>query len=256
LINKNFYTLFSFELINIFNIYFFNSYALSFNLYDIYPNYIAESNTIKIIHKTYNSNNKTLCVFGVLENEFGKKIEEEMLKWLLPNYDLYIVYQKYPGKLYEYPALKFAQYLINKKNKTLLLYLHSKGAFFPNRDKGIQKVVRELWKYEYSGNNIKKYINPILNNIADVTAMFVGNCCKATWFNGFYISYRAFNIINLDKLLNTTRWKYEVLFNNTNASVLGIIENKVDNNIHDMARKYLELIKKIKIDDLLKKNKN
>ncbi len=251
--NKNFYTLFSFELINIFHIYFFNSYALSFNLYDIYPNYIAKSNTIKIIHKTSNSTNKTLCVFGVLENGFGKKIEEEMLKWLLPNYDIYIVYQKYPGKLYEYPALKFAQYLMNKKNITLLLYLHSKGAFYPNRDNGIQKVVRELWKYEYSGNNIKKYINPILNNITDVTAMFVGNCCKTTWFNGFYISYRAFNIINLDKLLNTTRWKYEILFKNTNANVLGIIENKVDKNIHDIARKYLKLIKKIKIDDLLKK---
>jgi len=250
MIYKYFNTLFSFDLIIIFNIYFFNSYTLSFNLYDIYPNYIAESNTIKIIHKTYNSTNKTLCVFGVLENENGKKIEEEMLKWLLPNYDLYIVYQKYPGKLYEYPALKFAQYLIKKKKKTLLLYLHTKGAFFPNRDKDIQKIVRELWKYEYSGNNIKKYINPILNNIADVTAMFVGNRYKTTWFNGFYISYRAFNIINLDKLLNTSRWNYEILFKNTKARVLGIIENKIDKNIHDIARKYLELIKKIKIDDL------
>ena len=246
MIYKNFYKLFSFEFVIFFIIYFFNIYTLSFNLYDIYPNYIAKSNTIKIIHKTNNSTNKTLCVFGVLENKFGKKIEEEMLKWLLPNYDLYIVYQKYPGKLYEYPALKFAQYLINKENITLLLYLHSKGAFYPNRDKDIQKVIRELWKYEYSGNNIKKYINPILNNTADVTTMFVGNCCKTTWFNGFYISYRAFNIINLDKLLNTNRFKYEVLFNNTNARVLGIIKNKVDNNIHDIARKYLESIKKIK----------
>jgi len=239
--------LFSFIFCYFFNIFFYLN-SFSFNLYDIYPNYIVNLNTIKIIHKTKNSKNKILCVFGVLENDYGKKIEDEMLKWLLPNYNLYIVYQKYPGKLFEYPALKFAQYLIKKENQTLLLYLHSKGAFYPGFEKN---VVRELWKYEYSGNNIKKYINPILNNIADVTSMYVG-ISKATWFNGFYISYRAFNIIgNLDKQLNKSRFIYEGLFSNTNVRVLGIIKNKVDKNIYDIAKQHLlELIKKKKIHDL------
>ena len=239
--------MFSFYFCCFFNI-FFNLNSFSFNLYDIYPKYIVKLNTIKIIHKTNYSLNKILCVFGVLENDNGKKIEEEMLKWLLPNYNLYIVYQKYPGKLFEYPALKFAQYLIKKENKTLLLYLHSKGAFYPGFEKN---VVRKLWKYEYSGNNIKKYINPILNNIADVTSMFVGNN-KTTWFNGFYISYRAFNIIgNLDKYLNKSRFFYEGLFRNQNVRVLGIIKNKVDKNIYDLAKKhFLELKKNKKIHDL------
>ena len=221
--------------------YFFIFINCEFNLFEIYPKKIAKSNTIKIIHKTKNSLNKIFCVFGVLENNNGKKIEEEMLNWLIPNYNIYIVYQKYPGKLFEYPALKFAQYLIKKTNITLLLYIHSKGAFYPNRD-NIQKVVRELWKFEFSGNNIKKYITPIINNQADVTTLFT-NPSKITWFNGFYISYRAFNIIgNLNKKLKKRRHVFEILFRGTNARVLGILENNVK-KAHPVARKYLKKIK-------------
>jgi hypothetical protein len=221
--------------------YFFIFIYCEFNLFDIYPKNIVESNTITIIHKTKNSIDKILCVFGVLENNNGKKIEEEMLNWLIPNYNIYIVYQKYPGKLFEYPALKFAQYLIKKTNQTLLLYIHSKGAFYPNRD-NIQSVVRELWKYEFSGYNIKKYITPIINNQADVTTIFASRN-QTTWFNGFYISDRAFNIIgNLDKKLIKSRHIFETLFLGTKARVLGIIENNVEKP-HPVARKYFEKIK-------------
>ena len=220
-----------------------------FNLFNIYPKYIAKSKTITISHKTKYSSNKILCIFGVLKNSYGKKIEEEMLKWLIPYYNIYIVYQKYPGKLFEYPALKFAQYLIKKKKKTLLLYVHSKGAFNPYRD-NIQNIVRELWKFEFSGNNIKKYITPIINNQTDVATLFT-NENKTTYFNGFYISYRAFDIIgNLDKKLNKPRFVFENLFHKTKARVLGILENNVQVS-HPVARKYYEKIKsKNKIDDL------
>ena len=47
-----------------------------------------------------------------------------MLKWLIPNYNIYNVYQKYPGKLFEYPALNFTQYLI-KKNKSNSTFIYS-----------------------------------------------------------------------------------------------------------------------------------
>ena len=123
----------------------------------------------------------------------------------------------------------------------ILLYIHSKGAFYPNRD-NIQNVVRELWKFEFSGNNIKKYITPIIDNQADVTTMFISRN-QTTWFNGFYISYRAFNIIgDLDKKLNKPRHIFEILFEGTKARVLGILENNVD-KVHPIARKYYEKIK-------------
>ena len=221
-----------------------------FNLFEIYPKKIAKSNKIKIVHKTIDSLNKTLCVFGVLENNNGKKIEKEMLEWLIPNYNVYIVYQKFPGKLFEYPALKFAQYLINKKNETVLLYIHTKGAFYPKR-KNIQNVVRQLWKYEYSGKNKNKYISPIINNLTDVTTMFSGDK-KITWFNGFFASQRAFIIIeNKFKKRFKKRHKYETLFRKTTVRVLGIINNKLNRNVHPHARKYLKYIKlKNKTDDL------
>ena len=41
-----------------------------------------------------------------------------MNEWLLPEYNVYTVYQKYPGKLFEYPALRFAQWLLKKKKTT------------------------------------------------------------------------------------------------------------------------------------------
>ena len=69
-------------------------------------------NTIKIKHKSsINMNNKISCIFGVLVNGNGLQIEKSMLDWLLPEYDVYCIYQKYPGILFEYPALRFAQWL-------------------------------------------------------------------------------------------------------------------------------------------------
>ena len=213
-----------------------------FNLFEIYPKKIAKSNKIKILHKTINSLNKTLCVFGVLENKNGKKIEKEMLEWLIPNYNVYIVYQKFPGIFFEYPAIKFAQYLINKKNEKLLLYIHTKGAFYPKRG-NIQRVVRQLWKYEFSGKNKNKYILPILNNQTDVTTMFSG-IKKITWFNGFFASQRAFRIIkNKLKKRFKKRHKYEILFKKTKVRVLGIIKNNANRKVHSIARNYLNFIK-------------
>ena len=211
----------------------------TFNLNEIYPKKIINLNTIKIIHKTKKSEYKPLCVFGVLENNNGLQIEKEMLKWLIPNYNLYIVYQKNPGKLYEYPALRFAQWLIKKKNKNYLLYIHSKGASHPNRDKNIQIIVRKLQEYEFSGNNKNKYINSILTNKTDVATLFSYGR-KKTWFNGFFISKRAFDIIG--KIKKKKRMYYERMFVNTKTRVLGILNNKVINS-HAFARKFYNKFK-------------
>ena len=70
-------------------------------------------NTIKIRHikKEINSKYHIVCIFGILANEKGIEIANSMIEWLLPEYDIYCVYQKYPGKLFEFPALRFAQWL-------------------------------------------------------------------------------------------------------------------------------------------------
>ena len=70
-----------------------------------------------------------------------------MLDWLLPEYDVYCVYQKYPGILFEYPALRFAQWLSLNYNKAIILYVHTKGAFNYNNFQNKEKYV---WKHEFT----------------------------------------------------------------------------------------------------------
>lgn len=50
-----------------------------------------------------------LCVFGCLNNDAGNEIKAEMLEWITSKYDVIAVNQDYPGRLYEFPALAFAQ---------------------------------------------------------------------------------------------------------------------------------------------------
>ena len=148
-------------------------------------------NSIKIKHKSGKSaNNRIPCILGVLANENGLKIENSMLEWLLPEYDVYCVYQKYPGIMFEYPALRFAQWLSLNYNKQIILYVHTKGAYYYNN---FQDVVRLVWKHEFTKPYSKKYIRLIEENITDISLPFRNDFC--TWYNGMFISYRAFNAI-------------------------------------------------------------
>ena len=219
-----------------FTIYMNNIYDNNeFNLSEIYSEEVYKSNTIRIIHKTKNSKNKILCVFGVLESDIGLKIELEMLEWLTPNYDVYCVYQDYPGKYYEYPALKFAQWLVERKNN-ICLYIHTKGAFF---NKKIQDYIKNCWKNEYSGLNKYKYINPIKNNITDITSI-TSSKERILWFNSFFINKKEFEIIDEIKLSNF-RYDYERLFKkHKEIRTLGILGNNVD------AKKATNIINKFK----------
>ena len=189
----------------------------NYNLTSIYSyNY----DNIKIKHLTQNPKDKIICVLGVLVNQVGIKIEKEMLDWLMPEYDVYCVYQKSPGILYEYPAIRFTQWILEKLNKSLALYLHSKGASHVSL---YQQYIRNFWKIEFKSPRNKIYIKCILNNKTDVSSPFRSN--RVTWYNGMFISKRAFDIIGeVPKFIN--RYLYEgCLFNNTNIRIFGIISD-------------------------------
>ena len=102
--------------------------------------------TIKI--KKYSSSKKKslICVLGILVNNNGLEIEKELTDWLKNEYIIYKVYQKFPGKLFEYPALKFAQWLTEYKNISFVLYLHTKGASHKNIADGT-KLLNIMLKY-------------------------------------------------------------------------------------------------------------
>lgn len=184
-----------------------------------------------------------MCIFGVLANQNGMKIEKEMLKWLIPEYDIYIVYQKYPGKLYEYPGLRFAQWIIQSLNKTLLLYLHTKGAFNPRK---FQEIIREFWMNEFKYPRNQIYIQAILKNKSDISIPFRKR--YSTWYNGMLISKRAFDLIP-EIEVNKNRFFYEGgVFHVNNIRINGIInDNQSPYEVESTLFKYLKFHNKKKI---------
>ena len=211
----------------------------NYNLTSIYH---YNDKNIKIKHLTKNAKNKIICIFGVLVNLQGIIIENEMLDWLSPEYDIYCVYQKYPGKLYEYPYFRFAQWIMQKLNKNILLYLHTKGAFHKF---SYQITVRKIWKNEFTNPRNKKYIQPILKNITDISAPFTIGFC--TWFNGMFISKRAFDLIHEVPKKNDRGFYEGGLFSLKSIRIKGIIKNRIRIfGVKKAAVYYLEFLKKKK----------
>ena len=138
-------------------------------------------------------------------------------------YDVYCVYQLYPGELYEYPALRFAQWLSIILNIKIILYIHTKGAFYPNKN---QDKVRELWKHEFTNPRKNIYINILKNNLADITLPF--RYGVSTWFNGMFISNQAFNLINIIENSKSNRWHYESLFRQPSIRFKGILNDSIE----------------------------
>ena len=218
-----------------------------YNLSLIYNKYY---NSIKIKHKSkiissrkeskFILSKKEICILGVLCNDEGLKIEKSMLNWLIPEYDVYCVYQKYPGILYEYPGLRFAQWFSQFYNISIILYVHTKGAY--NKGKH-QEITRELWKREFTKYKKKKYIQLLKNNFCDVALPFrIG---YSTWYNGMFISKRAFNLINQIEYYPKNRWHYESLFRKSNKMnysirLKGVIsDNILPNQLYPEIKKIL-----------------
>ena len=214
--------------------------AINGDNYDFKSIYYYNYDNIKIKHLTQNAKDKIICIFGVLVNQEGIKIEKEMLDWLLTEYDIYCVYQKYPGILYEYPYLRFAQWIIQTLNKTILLYLHTKGAFHSNIN---QFYVRKLWMNEFKHPRNQIYIYSILKNKTDISLPYRKDKC--TWFNGMFISKRAFDLIPLVSI-NKVRHFYEGgLFSVVNIRIQGIInDNQSPYTIFNEILQHLKIYEK------------
>lgn len=220
----------------------------NYNLTSIYNN---SYNTIKIKHKTNkNKLDKEICIFGVLVNDKGLQIENSMIDWLIKEYDVYCIYQKYPGKLYEYPALRFAQWLAITYNKPIILYVHTKGAY--NSFKG-QEEVRELWKHEFTSPRKYIYMNLLKKNLAEVCTLFKNG--RKTYFNGNFISIRAFKQID-DIVFKTDRYYYEKIFENiTIIRINAILKNYTTaNEVWQQTTEYLKYFKNL--EELEKKKIN
>ena len=189
----------------------------NFNFMNIYNH-----NYTNIKIKAYSSSkNKTfICVLGVLVNKLGLKIEKELTDWLRNEYIIYKVYQKFPGTLFEYPALKFSQWILENKNISFLLYLHTKGATYKNINLR-SKLIKNMWKNEFSKPRNQLYISQLINNKADVVTPLRKGI--VTWYNGMFISKRAFQLNNI--LVYKNRYVYERYFTNKYTRIKGIVSD-------------------------------
>ena len=101
---------------------------------------------------------------------------------------------------------------------SFLLYLHTKGATHNNiGDRS--KIIRKLWKHEFTKPRNNLYISYILNNKYDIVTPLSNN--NITWYNGMYISKRAFELNNIFK--SKKRFIYEFIFKNDKTRIKGII---------------------------------
>ena len=222
------------------------------DFYNLSLIYNESYNSIKIKHISNPKNNSIVCIFGVLVNERGIDIATSMLKWLILEYNVYCIYQKYPGTLYEYPALRFAQWFSLMFNVSLVLYIHTKGAF--NDNKG-QAKVRALWRHEFTSPRKEIYIQLIEKDIFDISLPYRFQVC--TWFNGMFISKKAFNLTNI--LPNKIRYYYESLFGSSiipfaNIRIKGVINDSISarDTIIEM-RRFYEYLKNL---NFVKRTKN
>lgn len=169
--------------------------------------------------------NKPICVFGILNNKIGREIENEMMEWLHDKYNVIRVYQEYPGVLYEYPALRFAQYFImNSEKYDYCLYIHTKGAFMQN---SCQPIIRKFWRDEFSTEKSTKYIDVISNENAVVSCPFSGPN-RETWYNAFFANKKAWK--SLGTLTpSENRYVFEYMWRNfPDVKIIGIVADKIE----------------------------
>lgn len=167
--------------------------------------YGEDFKTVNIIKCFDDYNEKPVCVFGVLLTEEGKLIKEEMFQWLNEYYNVYIVEQQAPGVLFEFPAIRFLQYICQRDNLPYALYVHTKGAANPNDS---QVLVRKLWKLEFTEFQ-RDYLNIVNTDEPKVAVPFTGKE-KNTWFNGFFVNRNALNYLNL--VNDDHRYHFEAMF--------------------------------------------
>ena len=165
---------------------------------------------------------KPLCVLGVLRTDLGLAIKAEMLKWLLPNYEVICVEQESPGIMFEYPALKTAAAISVARNEPVL-YLHTKGASNPVVYRH-QVMVRRLWADQFT-NNKAAYFSAVNVEEPMIACPYIGDK-RQTWWNGMVINqFAAQNI--LDKMeLTDRRHYYEEMCDEINIKVVGILQDK------------------------------
>lgn len=198
------------------------------------------------------------CILGCLDTDTGLKICDEMLEWLKPCHDVKVIHQEPPGVKFEYPAIAEAIDLAITTNEPVL-YLHTKGAanLIPGNYKvsmmadcvnypatavpeDCQKIVRNMWRQEFTTDRLKLYIERVIKNDCVVVCPFTGPE-KYTWQNGFIISQSAAVELKKTFHLDSRRHYYETMMRNTQIKVVGMIFGNITDTLQSRTQMWNEM---------------
>lgn len=149
---------------------------------------------------------KLLCVMGVLKTEKGLLIKDRISNYLKDRFDVLYIEQDPPGKLYEYPAIKYALQMSVDMNEPVL-YIHTKGAADPCHA-WYQTSVKKMWEKEFGTDKVFNVYKKINTNKPMIACPLIGKN-NETWYNGKFINPAAAKIILETFHFDKDRYYYE-----------------------------------------------
>ena len=173
---------------------------------------------------------KPFCVLGSMQTELGKAIEEELLAWLTPRFNVYLV--RHDGRAFEYTAIKLLKDVMSRQDKPCF-YLHTKGAFYTRK---VSHRVRNMWRYEFGGLT-ERYLQAVNGDTPKVACPYTGSD-KVTWYNGWCANAAAIREMNLIKTDDRFFYEY-MLFKN--AEVIGLRMNNINSPKEERAIMHQDL---------------
>lgn len=162
------------------------------------------------------TNDKPICVLGILNTQRGVQIATSMEEWLCPIYQVYEVL--HDGSQFELPALLRAKELA-LETKRPVLYIHTRGAV---NEYWTTPKTHTMWRHEF-GAQWRKYQMIAAQYYPTVVAPMVDN--KRTRYNGFVANASAWERIDLHPVED--RHVYEDLWSEDElTSVIGTLIHK------------------------------
>lgn len=164
---------------------------------------------------------KPYCVLGSAQTELGKKIEEEMLTWLVPYFNVYLI--RHDGSTYEYAALKWMKDVMGRTNEPCF-YLHTKGAYFTRQ---VTHRVHNMWRREFTTRQ-SEYLKAVDTDKPTMACPYTGST-HVPWYNGWVANAAA--IRQMPIIRTDDRFYYEQggLFDEADAVGLRMNDTTMEN---------------------------
>lgn len=177
---------------------------------------------VEVIRLFTHDDIKPFCVLGAAQTEKGKEIEAELLSWLVPNFNVYVV--RHDGRTFEYAAIHFLQEVMTRCDAPCF-YLHTKGAYYT---RNVSHRVRNMWKHEFVEKR-DEYLRAVLSEKAIVATPYTGTD-KVTWYNGWCANAAAIRKMNIIKTDDRFYYEYKLF---DNAEVIGMRMGDVNGDNRD-----------------------